>query len=102
MRIISRTRLVEFWKKHGNAKAALSHWHGLVKAARWSNITEVRKTFPHADLVKVASGETVVVFNAGGNNVRVVCAIKYDFKTIYVLRVMTHAEYDRDSWKDQL
>lgn len=102
MRVISRTRLVEFWSRNSRARAPLSHWYAVVRAAQWSSLADVRRTFRHADPVKVASGETVLVFDVGGNNFRLVCAVKYDFKTVYVLRVMSHADYDREKWKEEL
>ena len=80
----------------------MTHWYAVTKAARWSTFADLRRTFGHADLVKVASGNTVTVFNVGGNNYRLVCAIHYNRQTVYVLRVMTHAEYDRGKWKEEL
>ncbi len=102
MRIISRQRLVDFWETEPRARSPLTHWYAVTKAARWSTFADLRRTFGHADLVKVASGNTVTVFNVGGNNYRLVCAIHYNRLTVYVLRVMTHAEYDRGKWKEEL
>jgi mRNA interferase HigB len=58
--------------------------------------------FPHADAVRVASDHEVTVFNVGGNKFRLVTAIHYSAQRVYVLRLMTHAEYSRDSWKETL
>jgi mRNA interferase HigB len=62
----------------------------------------VRKAYPHADAVEVSSGNIVTVFNIRGNRYRLIVAIKYEWAMVYVLRFLTHAEYDRDKWKDQL
>jgi mRNA interferase HigB len=42
------------------------------------------------------------VFNIAGNKYRLVTAIHYNRQIVYTLRVMTHAEYSRDKWKEQL
>jgi mRNA interferase HigB len=62
----------------------------------------VRRESPHADLVTVASGKPVTVFNVAGNKYRLVTAIHYNRQIVYTLRLMTPAEYSRDKWKEQL
>ena len=44
----------------------------------------------------------VTVFNVGGNKYRLIAAIHYNRQRLYVLRILTHAEYDKDRWKDIL
>jgi mRNA interferase HigB len=65
-------------------------------------MAEVRRAYPHADPVPVASGRSVVVFNIRGNRYRLVTAIHYNRQIVYTLRFMTHAEYSKDRWKDTL
>jgi mRNA interferase HigB len=101
MRIITRTRLVEAAAKHPKAKPTLEHWHNIVRYARWRNFAETRKTFAHADQVTVASKRTVTVFNLS-NDFRLITAIHYNRGLVFILRFLTHAEYDRDNWKHQL
>jgi len=74
----------------------------LLENAAWKNLVETRKYFPHADEVVVKSGSTVTVLNLGGNNWRVLTAIHYNRQTIYILEILTHAEYSREKWKDRL
>ncbi len=62
----------------------------------------LRSSYPHADLVKVASGKSVFVFNVAENRFRLVAAVHFNTQTVFILGVMTHVEYDRLSWKDQL
>ena len=102
MHVISMKRLREFWEKHPDAESPLRHWYKTTERARWYSLAEVRATFPHADPVKVAGGATMIVFNAGGNNYRVVVRLLYEFGRVYVKNVMTHAEYSRDRWKELL
>jgi mRNA interferase HigB len=77
-------------------------WLKLAREARWRNIHELRQTLPSADGVRVASGRTVTAFNIGGNKYRLVVAIHYAWTMVYVLRFMSHAEYDKAKWKAEL
>jgi mRNA interferase HigB len=55
----------------------------------------LRETFPSADQVG-----KLTVFNIGGNKVRLIAAIHYNRKKIYVRAVLTHSEYDEQRWKE--
>jgi mRNA interferase HigB len=105
MRIISRRRLREFWSLPGRADAItpLRQWHAIVQTVTWRSPAEVKRTFgANVDFVKVASGNTVAVFDIGGNKYRLIAAVHYDRGRIFVLRIMTHREYDSRRWKAEL
>jgi len=80
----------------------LDAWTMVVKAAEWRSIHDVRQTYRSADPVKVASGRNVIVFNVCGNDYRLIVAIHYDKRRVYTLRFMTHADYDKNHWKQEL
>jgi mRNA interferase HigB len=80
--------------KHRDLEAALDAWHRIAKAATWTNIEDVRKTYPHADPV---GGMTV--FNIKGNNYRLIVKIEYQWQKIFIKHVLTHAEYNKGDWK---
>ena len=100
--VLTLAALRLFWELHPDAEAPLKRWYKTCRKATWRNIAEVRRVFPHADAVPVASGRIVTIFNVGGNNYRVICAMQYPFGRIRILCVLTHAEYDKGKWKDQL
>jgi mRNA interferase HigB len=50
--------------------------------------------------VRTESGETLTVFNVGGNKYRLIARIRYDYRLVNVRLVLTHAEYDRNTWKE--
>jgi len=102
MRVITRKRLKEFWTKHPESEASLVRWFHLARIADWKDFNQARRIFPHADQVRVRSGRTVTVFNLGGNKYRIVTAIHYNTRTLYILRIFTHREYDRQAWREQL
>ena len=44
----------------------------------------------------------MLVFNVCGNTYRLIVAIHFDRQLVYTLRFLTHAEYSKDRWKDEL
>ncbi|HZZ42060.1 MAG TPA: type II toxin-antitoxin system HigB family toxin [Tepidisphaeraceae bacterium] len=103
MRIIKPSTLRRFWLRHRNAEKELRTWIRLVSAARWSSPADVKRHFGvRVDFVKVASGNTLAVFDIANNNYRLITAIHYDYPRIFVLRIFDHQEYDKDQWKDEL
>ena len=102
MRIIKRATLAAYWQRNRQAEPGLVFWHALTKKARWTCLADVRATFPHADAVAVASGRNVIVFNIAGNKYRLITAIHYNRQLVFTLAVLTHAEYDKEKWKEVL
>src|SRR5271170_6264435 len=99
MRVIKRSRVHGFCRAHPDAEASLESWLRIVRHATWLGLTELRSVYPGADAVRVRSGRTVVVFNIGGNKYRMIVAIHYNTSKVYVLRFLTHGEYDKGKWK---
>jgi mRNA interferase HigB len=67
----------------------------------WYNLDDVRKAYPTADGVRLKSGFVVTVFNVKGNNYRLLASIDYDLGVLEALEILTHAEYDKNLWKDR-
>jgi mRNA interferase HigB len=80
-------------------KASSTLWYRTAKFAKWNSLVDVRKVYSHADGVKV---EDVVytVFNICGGRYRLITEIFYRDRTILVRHVLTHAEYDKEAWKN--
>ena len=102
MRVISRRALREFEQRWRAAAGPLRDWYYLASHATWRNFPEVKATFGQTDQVRVRSGQTVCVFDIGGNKFRLVAFVSYRKGKVYVLRVMTHKEYDKEKWKSDL
>ena len=96
MWVVSLKRLREFWGIHPLAELPLRAWFSQISAAQWRNFADLRSTFPSADMVGNCTG-----FNIGGNKFRLIARVFYTSHKVYVLRVMTHAEYDREDWPAQ-
>lgn len=98
--MISLKLLREFWLRHPDAERPLRLWYKLAVHARWMNLQQLRADLPHADGVTNRRGETLTVFNISGNKYRLVARVRYDFQLINVRAILTHAEYDRERWKE--
>ena len=100
MRVISKARLRAFWEEPGHeaAKGPLRAWHAHVssKTVSWQSWGDIKADFATASLVG-----NCVVFNIGGNKFRLVTRILYPSRKVFILKVMTHTEYDKDKWKEE-
>src|SRR5437764_7869613 len=101
MRLIKRTTLRDYARRFPKAVTPLGDWARLALSGAWKNLVDTRKTFPHADQVKVRSGRIVTVFNVCGNDFRLIIAIQYDRRKIFILNFLTHAEYSKNTWKNR-
>ena len=90
MHVISAKALRLFWQKHPDAEQPLRVWLKVAETAQWKKFADVRKVFNSADLVGVYT-----VFNIKGNTYRLITAMHYNRRKVYIRHVFTHAEYDR-------
>jgi mRNA interferase HigB len=95
MHVISFSRLREFYTVHPTAKPGLLAWYKRAETTDWQTFVQLRETCPSADQVG-----KFIVFNIGGNNFRLITFIDFDRKKIFIRHVLTHADYDKDKWKD--
>lgn len=72
----------------------LEEWFRKASDLRVNSFPALRRTFGSADYV-----DGFTLFDVGGNRYRIAAVIHYDKQRLYVRRVMTHAEYDRDDWR---
>lgn len=100
MRIISKSRLKRFWEELGHAEAegALRAWYMHVgnKSVAWQSWGDVK-----AEIGTASSVGKCAVSNIGGNKYRLITRILYPSQKVFVLKVMTHEEYDRNTWKEE-
>ena len=98
MRVISRRKLQQFWQKNRPSESLLIAWYTAVKSKKtdWSNFADVRAMFASTDLVG-----NCLVFDIGGNSYRLITRVIYSSHVVYILKVMTHAEYNKNKWKKE-
>lgn len=58
------------------------------------NFAEIKSLFPSTDKV----GD-MFVFDIGGNKLRLIAAIRFNTRRVYIRAVLTHKEYDKGGWK---
>jgi mRNA interferase HigB len=96
MRIFIETALKTAYAKHPNAKPGLQSWKKLVKQHKWNCFDDVKKTSLFApDMVG-----NFVIFDIGGNKYRLITFIDYETKCIFIRNFLTHAEYDKGTWRN--
>ena len=93
MRIIKRGALEQFWQRHPDAKASLEAWYGVVRKANWKTQAELKQVYHNADLVGRRTA-----FNTAGNKYRLITRVNYQSQRVFVLNLLTHAEYDKGAW----
>lgn len=96
MHVITQKRLREFWERNPGAEGPLRGWLKVAERSTWRNFGDVRQACSNtADQVGRCT-----VFNVGGNKYRLIVHIHYGWGKIFILHVLTHKEYDRETWKD--
>ncbi len=95
MHVISRKKLVAFWQEYPDAEDQLAAWFRVAEKAGWGKRADVQRTYPKASYY-----ECCQIFNVCGGSYRLVVRRSANGKTLFVVGVYTHAEYDRDLWKE--
>lgn len=95
MHVISYRRLREFSQKHGDYSQSIDNWYKIASKAHWCKLTEVQSVFPSAEAVG-----NFTVFNIKGNEYRLIVSIDYVRQLIFIKYILTHAEYDKNKWKN--
>ena len=92
--MITRRAILRFGKKHPDAWAPLMNWYRITRRATWRSLADVRVDFAHADVVGRRT-----VFNIHGNDYRLICRVNYRTGKVFVLYILSHADYDKGDWK---
>jgi mRNA interferase HigB len=87
--VVSRKKLMAFWRKHPEATEPLTIWYRTLRKSRPKNFAELKSIFNSVDL---ASKYTI--FDIGGNKFRVIIIVDYTNSFAKIRHVFTHQEYD--------
>ncbi len=97
MRVIARKTLKRYIdslkgsKDQKAVKSALDSWFEEVRQADWKSPADVVKAYANASIV----GSDRVIFNIKGNDYRLVVAIHYRLRIVFIKWLGSHAEYDK-------
>jgi mRNA interferase HigB len=90
MNVIALKSLRDFWMRHPDAEQALKAWLDEARRAVWTQPADIKARYASASILK----NRRVVFNIKGNDYRLVVAVAYRFKAVYIKFIGTHREYD--------
>jgi mRNA interferase HigB len=93
MRIIAKATLRAFWQKpsHRDAEQPLKAWYEEAAKADWSNPNDVKAQFRSVSVLN----NNRLVFNIAGNKYRLIVAVNYRYRCMYICFVGTHKQYDK-------
>lgn len=91
MVVISKAIIKEFSIKYPSAERPLMSWYDQVKSCDWANFSDLKKSFNSADVV----ANDRYVFNIKGNQFRLIALIIFKTRTVFILYIGTHSEYDK-------
>ena len=95
MHLIAIRKLREDAKVYPDVLQVIELWYQVIKKAQWRNLEEVRLVYRDAEAVG-----NFTVFNIKGNKYRLIVGIDYQSQTVFYKYLLTHAEYDKDKWKN--
>jgi mRNA interferase HigB len=92
MGIIARSTLKTFWEmpSYRDAEQPLRSWFDEVKNSDWKSPHDIKQKFRSASFV----ANNRVIFNLHGNKYRLVVAVRYDLKIVFIRFIGTHNQYD--------
>lgn len=95
MHLISIRNLRADAGKYPDVVESVNSWYQVVKSASWQNFNEVIQVYPTADVVG-----NFTIFNIKGNTYRLIVSIDYEIQTVYYKYFLTHADYNKEKWKN--
>jgi mRNA interferase HigB len=95
VRVISRKKIRDASKEHPEWETSLSAWYRVAKNADWAYFPDVKQSWRNSDNVG-----TCIVFEISHNKCRLIAWVNYRSKKIFIRHIASHADYDKEKWKD--
>lgn len=95
MHVITQRRIWDAKVKYPYCAVALDTWYRIVRSNIFSNYSCLKAVFSTVDKV----GD-LFVFNIGGHKLRLIANISFASQKLFIRHILTHAEYDRDLWRE--
>ena len=97
MHLISAGKLKAASAPYPDATEVVKSFYKKVEKSTWQNLIDVQQDYRDAEAV----GE-FTVFNIKGNKYRLILDINYTDQLAYFKYFLTHSEYDKDHWKNDI
>jgi mRNA interferase HigB len=95
MHLISAGKLKEASAAYPDVEEVIKSFYKKVEKSTWQNLIDVQQDYRDAEAV----GE-FTVFNIKGNKYRLIPDINYVDQLAYFKYFLTHAEYNKEQWKN--
>ena len=95
MHLISAGKLKQAASKFPDALKSIQAFCKIIQQVTWQNLLETQKVYRDAEAVG-----NFTVFNIKGNKYRLIIDIDYVEQVAYFKYFLTHAEYDKEKWKN--
>jgi mRNA interferase HigB len=95
MNVISPRQLRADASRFPDVSLQITIWIDTVGDAQWQNLEDVRQVYRAAEAVG-----NFTVFNIKGNAYRLIVGINYRKQKVYYKYFLTHAEYNKNRWKN--
>ena len=95
MHLISAGKLKQSASKYPDATIPIKAFCKIIQQAQWQNLLDVQQVYRDAEAVG-----SFTVFNIKGNKYRLILDLDYSEQVAYFKYFLTHAQYDKDKWKN--
>jgi mRNA interferase HigB len=95
MHLISAGKLKEASAVYPDVEEVIKNFYKKVEKSAWQNLIDVQKDYRSAEAVG-----NFTVLNIRGNRYRLIMDIDYEEQVAYFKYFLTHAEYDKEQWKN--
>ncbi len=92
MNIYNRSSIVDFYIKHADAKIPLEIWFEELIKNTWKSPNKLKDYY--GGTVSILKNNRAV-FDIKGNDYRIVVAINYEYRWLFIKFIGTHHEYDK-------
>ncbi|MHC5082904.1 MAG: type II toxin-antitoxin system HigB family toxin [Planctomycetota bacterium] len=90
MKVLGKTKIESFARRHPHARRPLSEWLAIVSKSKWGNYADVKDTFNTADKV----GD-YFVFNIAGKKYRLIAIVVIAKDKVFIDKILTHEKYNK-------
>ena len=91
MRVIAGKTLRQYAERHPEISGQLEAWYHDTRRADWATPADITRVYRSASIL----ANQRVVFDIKGNQYRLVVAINYAQRIVYIRWCGTHSEYDQ-------